>query len=114
MFHICKTGRYADKIVLLGKTDVWYTMNILQHSIPEEAALLRIRDNSEIHTTLYDSSTGWWSIYNAKSVDSMSPFPEVPCDLLTLLDTNGFAFPFKDYGIPQTIWNHVVGIILSS
>lgn len=109
MFQITQTGRFANKIALLGKVNNVYSMIILQHSIAEEEALLRIRDNSQIHTTLYDASTGWWSIYNVKSLNSISPFPEIPCNLLTLLDTDGLTFPFVEYGISQTVWNYIVG-----
>lgn len=113
MFSILQYGRHQHQRVLLGYVKNYHTMTILSQILDEEEGIRRMSDNSALHTTLYDpSSKSWWSIYSSKSLEKEYA-TEIPCTYLTMYDTDGWNFSYKEYGIPDHVWQHIVGTLLT-
>lgn len=112
MFSITQYGSFKHMHVLIGYVDGLYTTTILSQIHDKEEGERRMLDNSAFHTTLYDpTSQFWWSIYSSKSVEKTYPI-EIPCQYITLFDTDGQKFPYSKHGIPTHVWQHIVGMFL--
>jgi hypothetical protein len=113
-----KMGRFQNKIVLLGQRHTTFqdphVLLVFSHILDGEEGRRRMIDNGPNVCTLFDPTSYFWTIYKQTGEQPLSPYPlNIPCDLETFLTPHDeHTFPYAGYGIPHSVWQHAMGMVL--
>ncbi len=86
---------------------------MFDHILDGEEGRRRMMDNSSSVCTLFDPVSYFWTLYKQTGEQQLSPYSlNIPCQLRTLLDSQDeYTFPYSEYGIPQIVWQHAIGML---